>query len=67
MSKIKPARKRHWSLLAYIAGDNDLSNEGLSDITEMCAEGSSPTMHVGVQIDTEGDFDGVVRYEITEP
>jgi hypothetical protein len=64
MSKIKTSRKRQWSVLAYIAGDNSLSDEGLSDVTEMCAEGSLPNMHVGVQIDTSGDFDDVVRYEM---
>lgn len=59
--------RKPWSLLAYIAGDNNLSEFGLSDIREMCEEGSSRRVHVGVQIDTAGEHDGVVRYEITEP
>ena len=60
------APKKKWSLLAYIAGDNNLSSAGLKDIQEMCDEGSSPRVHVGVEIDTHGEFTGSVRYEISE-
>ena len=59
--------KKPWAFLAYIAGDNDLSDAGLEDIQEMCDVGSSGVVHAAVQIDTEGAFDGVVRYEITPP
>jgi hypothetical protein len=54
-------------MLAYIAGDNDLSDNGLEDIQEMCDVGASRAAHVGVQIDTEGEHDGAMRYEISEP
>lgn len=67
MAKKTTLQKRKWALMAYIAGDNDLSDYALSDVTEMCAEGSSSKTHVSVQIDTAGDFDGLVRYEITAP
>ena len=56
-----------WSLLVYIAGDNNLSDYGLSDIIEMCEVGASTNTHVGVEIDTHGEYDGSVRYDITEP
>ena len=59
--------KKPWAFLAYIAGDNDLSDAGLEDIREMCDVGSSSVVHAAVQIDTAGAFDGVVRYEITPP
>jgi hypothetical protein len=59
--------KRSWAFLGYIAGDNNLSEAGLEDISEMCEFGSSKHVHAAVQIDTEGDFDGVVRYEISQP
>ncbi len=65
--KTKRAPKRPWSFLVYIAGDNDLSSFGLSDIQEMCKAGSSSRVHVGVEIDTLGDHTGSIRYEITEP
>ncbi|MCP4431872.1 MAG: hypothetical protein GY806_12900, partial [Gammaproteobacteria bacterium] len=51
----------------YIAGDNNLSDSGLKDIREMCHEGSAPSLHVGVEIDTYGEHTGSIRYEITEP
>lgn len=58
---------KDWALLAYIAGDNDLSDAGLKDIREMCKEGSSQNTHVGVQIDTRGEHTGAMRYEISMP
>jgi hypothetical protein len=61
-----PHRKAR-SLLLYIAGDNDLSDAGLRDISELCEEGSAPNVHVGVEIDTRGEYSGSIRYEITEP
>jgi len=67
MEKRKSLPRKPWSFLAYIAGDNNLSDAGLEDISEMCQIGASKNVHAAVQIDTEGDFEGVVRYEITEP
>ncbi len=63
----KSLPKKPWAFLAYIAGDNNLSDAGLEDISEMCEVGSSKVVSAAVQLDTEGDFDGVVRYEISEP
>ena len=60
-------RVKNWSLLVYIAGDNNLSDAGLVDIEEMCREGASGSVHVGVQIDTAGEHDGSIRYEVSEP
>ncbi len=57
---------KDWAMLAYIAGDNNLSAAGLEDIAEMCETGAAGDVHAAVQIDTEGEFDGVVRYEVTE-
>lgn len=59
-------KKKRWGLLAYIAGDNNLSNAGLEDILELCAVGASDQVHVGVEIDTYGEHTGSLRYEITE-
>jgi len=64
-SRSLPPKK--WAMLAYIAGDNNLSDNGLEDIQEMCEVGASRTSHVGVQIDTIGEHDGAIRYEISEP
>ncbi len=67
--EIVPAgpRKKRWGILAYIAGDNNLSDAGLEDIIELCAVGASDEVHVGVEIDTYGEHTGSLRYEITEP
>jgi len=61
------APKKPWSLMVYIAGDNDLSDFGLEDIREMCEVGASSSTHVAVEIDTEGDYTGSIRYEIEAP
>jgi len=58
--------KKQWGFLAYIAGDNDLSDAGLEDVRELCEEGASDQVHVGVEIDTYGEYTGSIRYEITE-
>lgn len=65
MPKKKAPTHKPWAFLVYIAGDNDLSDAGLSDLDELCEEGASSRVHVGVEIDTEGEFDGSIRYEIT--
>jgi len=71
MAKRKKSKKslspRKWAFLAYIAGDNNLSDNGIEDIAEMAAVGTSKSSYAGVQIDTEGEHDGSVRYEISEP
>ncbi len=58
---------KEWTLLIYIAGDNNLSDAGLADIQEMCDEGASNDIYVGVEIDTYGEHTGSIRYEITKP
>jgi hypothetical protein len=59
--------KKDWAMLAYIGGDNDLSDNGVEDVTEMCAQGTDATLYGGVEIDTLGEHTGSVRYEISEP
>jgi hypothetical protein len=61
-----PKETRRWALLVYIAGENNLSDAGLEDIKEMCKEGASSDIHVGVEFDTIGELTGSIRYEITE-
>lgn len=65
--KRKSLSPRQWTFLAYIAGDNNLSDHGIEDIAEMTAVGTAPSSYAGVQIDTRGEHDGSVRYEISEP
>lgn len=55
-----------WSLLCYMAADNDLSPYGLKDIEELASRGCPPNMHVGIELDTLG-AKGSIRYEISPP
>jgi len=66
-ASMKANVKKNWAIYTYIAGDNDLSDDGLVDIREMERAGSSKDVHIAVQIDTAGEHDGSVRYEISEP
>ena len=43
-----------WTIMVYMAGDNDLSSSILSDFGEMEAAGSTGLVNVVVQIDTYG-------------
>ena len=58
---------RDWAMYVYIAGDNNLSSAGLADISEMESAGASKDVHVAVQIDTAGECEGSIRYEISMP
>ncbi|MGZ4864670.1 MAG: clostripain-related cysteine peptidase [Halobacteriota archaeon] len=42
-----------WTMLIYMAGDNNLESAGLSDLTEIQKIGSDDNMNVLVQLDTE--------------
>ncbi|MBI5490289.1 MAG: hypothetical protein HY905_23335 [Deltaproteobacteria bacterium] len=60
-------KSKKWAMLAYIAGDNNLSDAGLADIQEMCEVGASRDVWAAVEIDTYGEHTGSIRYEISEP
>lgn len=62
-AKSNPAKA--WGLYTYIAGDNNLSDAGLEDIEEMQQAGASKGTYVAVQIDTEGEHTGSIRYEVS--
>jgi len=62
---LNESEQPHWGFLVYIAGDNNLSQAASGDIEEMCREGSSDSVYVGVEIDSFGD-EGTMRYEIAK-
>ena len=45
-----------WTFMVYMAGDNNLSDAGDTDMDEMCKVGSSPDVNILVQFDNEGNF-----------
>lgn len=64
MSTTKATTTADWTLLIYIAGDNDLDSFGMKDIKEMKVHGSSEKIHVIVQRDTARLGAGTARYRI---
>ncbi|MBI3358010.1 MAG: hypothetical protein HY037_00215 [Nitrospirae bacterium] len=44
-----------WTVLVYMAGDNNLSNAALLDLSEMEAVGSDPNLQIIVQLDTSNE------------
>ena len=55
---------RHWTIMVYLAGDNDLESFGERDLLEMKMVGSTPAVQVVAQFDRMSD--GVTRrYALT--
>jgi hypothetical protein len=65
--RTKSLATKPWAMMAYIGGDNNLSDNGIEDISEMCQTGTDATLYAGVEIDTYGEHTGSVRYEVSEP
>ncbi len=55
-----------WSLLCYMAADNDLSPYGMQDIRELTSHGRPENLHIGIELDTRGGS-GSIRYEVSAP
>src|SRR6266498_5914466 len=55
MSKSKTKATKRWTVLAWIAGDNNLDSYGLSDIKEMKRVGSTKDVDVVAQFDRRGN------------
>ncbi len=55
MATIKTKTPKKWTVLAWIAGDNNLDAYGLSDIKEMKKTGSTDAVDVVVQFDRRGN------------
>ncbi len=56
---------KKWTILVYLAGDNDLDEDGARDIAEMAKVGSSKDVNVVAQFDRAGGT-GTQRFYITE-
>jgi hypothetical protein len=61
----KPVKKQ-WSILVYLAGDNDLDGAGVTDLREMKQVGSNADIHIVCQFDREGPELQTNRYYITK-
>ena len=58
-----PPRKKAWTVLIYMCGDNDLESFIDDDFAELCRVGSSPDIHLVVQRDRR---EGARRYIFPE-
>jgi Clostripain family len=61
-----PNPKKSWTLMVYMAGDNDLDPNGLKDLKEMKRVGTTADIYVAVQFDSESAHHGTTRYLLTK-
>jgi hypothetical protein len=57
--------KAKWTVMIYMAGDNDLDPAALDDIAELARVGSSEDVNVLVQLDRDKDL-MTRRFRITK-
>lgn len=65
-AKTKAAAVADWTILIFMAGDNNLDDAGYADIMEMKKIGSSDKLHIVVQRDSAADGHGARRYYVTK-
>lgn len=58
-------KKKPWTVLVYLAGDNDLDKAGEADLKEMKKVGSTEDVNVAVQFDSAGHNHETSRFFIT--
>ncbi len=56
------ASKKKWTVMVYLAGDNNLDHNGVIDLNEMKKTGSTPDINVIAQFDRSGDGEPTRRY-----
>jgi hypothetical protein len=55
-------QKKKWTMMVYLAGDNNLDNNGVIDLKEMKKTGSTPDLNVIAQFDRAGAGVPTSRY-----
>ena len=60
-----PAKKR-WTFMVYMAGDNNLDQDGVADIGEMKQVGSNDAVNILVQFDRAGKNSQTRRYYLRQ-
>jgi hypothetical protein len=58
------SKKAAWTFMIYLAGDNNLSTAGETDLREMERAGSSENVHVVAEFDRVGEETDTKRYEV---
>jgi len=62
--KMAQEMKKQWTVMVYLAGDNNLDSAGVVDLKEMKKVGSTKEINVIVQFDREGKDMATNRYYI---
>lgn len=58
------ATEKNWTVMVYMAGDNNLDSAGVVDLTEMKKVGSTKEINILVQFDREGRNMATNRYYV---
>lgn len=61
-TKKTTSEKRSWTILVYLAGDNNLGRAGLVDLKEMKTVGTTDKIAVLAQFDRAGAKKAAIRY-----
>jgi hypothetical protein len=56
--------EREWTIMVYMAGDNNLDSHGVFDLDQMKAVGSTPQVSILAQFDRRGHQRHTKRYEV---
>lgn len=62
MAKTRAAMQKDWTIMVYLAGDNNLDGAGVVDLAEMKAVGSGDRINVVAQFDRVGTKGETQRY-----
>jgi hypothetical protein len=55
---------KQWTVMVYLAGDNNLDGAAMVDLKEMKKVGSGPAVDVVAQLDRQGESHGTKRYHL---
>lgn len=58
--------KKPWTFMAYMAGDNNLDPNGVTDLKEMKRVGTNAAVNVVAQFDSESDAHRTTRYLLSK-
>ena len=61
-SAANPPVKKNWTILVYLAGDNNLDGAGVVDLNEMKQVGCTDQINVLAQFDRAGSKEETIRY-----
>lgn len=64
--KSSKAAKKQWTVMVYLAGDNNLDGAGVTDLHEMKQVGSNAALNIVCQFDREGPKLTTNRYYVTK-